>query len=167
MDENEIPMAAPIPEPAPNFDQGAPIPVPPPPGAPDQFQLDQGSGQFDQGPGMPPPPPQYQMPPEQQFTQTQYSPKARTNGFGSARKEKWPAVLLAYLFGWIGLHKFYLGYKTEGTIMLVVGAAGSILTFGFAPLVMAVISWIEAIKYLTLTEEDFDMIYVRGYKGWF
>lgn len=184
MDENGIPISPLTPEPvmapepaapvmapeqfAPAMapEPAAPIPLQPFAAAPDQAQAAFGQPQFGQD-GTTPPPPQYQMPPQQQYTQTQYSAKMRSHGIGSLQKQKWPAVLLAFCLGWIGMHKFYLGYKNEGTVMLIVGAAGMLLTLGLGTMVMFAIGIIEAVKYLTLTEEDFEYIYLRGYKGWF
>ncbi len=113
-----------------------------------------------------PPPPYQQVPPQQTYTQTQGNYKARSQGFGSLRKEKWPAVVLAFALGWLGIHKFYLGYKSEGLAMLLITIIGS-LCFGIGMMVMAVFAIIEGVKYVSLTEEDFEATYVRGYKGWF
>ena len=118
---------------------------------------------------VPPPPPTYQVPPQQQYAQPQYQQpagKTKTAGFGSAKKEKWPAVVLAFMLGAIGIHKFYLGYKQEGMIMLLVSIIGAVCTAGIGTMVMLVIGYIEAAKYVTLTEEEFEATYVRGYKGW-
>ncbi|MCL2530287.1 MAG: TM2 domain-containing protein [Coriobacteriia bacterium] len=114
------------------------------------------------------PPPTYQVPPQQQYyAQPQANTKTRTPGIGSAQKEKWPAVILAFVLGWLGMHKFYLGYKSEGLVMLLVSAIGLICTVGVATSVMVVIAIVEAVKYITSTEEDFEQTYVKGYKGWF
>jgi len=144
MSDNQIP---PYPQPMP----GAPVTPP----------------QAAQTQGAPiPPPPTYQMPPQQQYQQAPPTGKKRTTGLGSIKKEKWPAVLLAFTLGWIGIHKFYLGYKSEGMVMLLVGAIGT-LCVGLGLLVMEIIAIIEAVKYVTLTEEEFQETYVKGYKGWF
>jgi len=120
-----------------------------------------------QGAPVVPPPPTYQVPPQQQqyYTQPQASGKVRSPGIGSAKKEKWPAAALAFVLGFIGIHKFYLGYKTEGLIMLLVALIGG-ACFGIGMMVMMVIAIIEAVKYVTLTTEEFDATYVKGYKGW-
>lgn len=119
--------------------------------------------------GTVPPPPTYQQaPPQQQaytYDQAQNG-KTRSQGFGSVRKEKWPAVVLAFVLGPLGIHKFYLGYKTEGLAMLLISIIGS-LCAGLGPLVMCIFALIEAAKYVSLTEEDFQSTYVIGYKGWF
>lgn len=112
----------------------------------------------------------YQQPGYQQqyAPQPQYqpAPQVRWTGIGSPQKEKWVAVVLAFFLGALGLHKFYLGYKTEGIIMLVVALAGSIC-LGLGYVVMSIIAIIEAVKYVILTQEDFERTYVYGSKSWF
>lgn len=81
----------------------------------------------------------------------------------SGEKNRLVAVLLAFFLGYIGIHKFYLGYTTQGVIMLLV----SILTFGFGAIIMAVISLVEFGIYLSKSDEEFDRIYVQGKRGWF
>lgn len=78
-------------------------------------------------------------------------------------KDKLTAGLLGIFLGALGIHKFYLGYKKEAIIMLVV----SLATCGFGASVMGIIGLIEGIMYLTKSDEDFQAIYVEGYKGWF
>lgn len=78
-------------------------------------------------------------------------------------KEKIVAGLLAILIGTLGIHKFYLGYTKSGIIMLLV----SLLTFGFGAPVMAVISLIEGILYLTKSDAEFYQTYVQNRKEWF
>jgi len=116
-------------------------------------------------------PPQGTQPPPYDPNQATYyaQPVAapKSPGLGSAYKGKWEAVVLAFTLGWLGMHKFYLGYKTEGLIMLLVGVIGLLCTAGLGLLVMEVIAIIEAVRYLTLTQEDFERIYVQGRKGWF
>jgi TM2 domain-containing membrane protein YozV len=115
------------------------------------------------GPGQPYiPQPNYQYAP--QPTQPASSSN-RTAGIGSAYKDKWVAAVLAFLLGTFGIHKFYLGYKNEGLIMLLVSILGSCLA-GAGALVMLVISMIEAVRYVILTQEDFERKYVFGSKGW-
>lgn len=78
-------------------------------------------------------------------------------------KEKIVAGLLAILIGTLGIHKFYLGYTKSGIIMLLV----SLLTFGVGAPVMAVISLIEGILYLTKSDAEFYQTYVQNKKEWF
>ncbi len=113
------------------------------------------------------PPPTYQVPPQQNYVppQNQGGYKTRSMGIGSVRKEKWTAVVLAFVLGTLGIHKFYLGYKSEGLAMLLITVLGACIAVG--PMIMGIFAIIEAVKYVTLTEEDFQATYVDGYKGWF
>ena len=80
-------------------------------------------------------------------------------------KSKVAAGLLALFLGALGIHKFYLGYTTQGVIMILCTVLGALLIVG--PFVMGIISLVEGIIYLTKTDADFDAIYVKGNKGWF
>lgn len=73
------------------------------------------------------------------------------------------AGVLAIILGALGIHKFVLGYTTEGVIMLLV----SILSCGFLAPVVSIIGIIEGIIYLTKTDEQFEAIYITGRKPWF
>ncbi len=78
-------------------------------------------------------------------------------------KDKLVAGLLAIFLGTLGIHKFYLGYKKEGITMLLI----SVLTCGIGASVIGIIAFIEGIIYLTKSDEEFEQLYVIGYKGWF
>ena len=57
---------------------------------------------------------------------------ARANMMYDAnRKSNGVAYLFCFLFGWFGVHRFYLGQNGTGAIMLVLWAAGWV-TFFFA-----------------------------------
>jgi TM2 domain-containing membrane protein YozV len=65
--------------------------------------------------------------------------------------------------GWLGLHKFNMGYKKEGwtsilisVFLCIVGAA-----------VMNVISIVEGVIYLTKSDAEFYNEYVVNKKPWF
>lgn len=73
------------------------------------------------------------------------------------------AGVLGILLGGFGIHKFVLGYKTEGLIMLLT----TILTCFIAGAVWAIIGIIEGIIYLTKSDEEFIKTYVVGKRGWF
>ena len=73
--------------------------------------------------------------------------------------------MLAIFLGGLGIHKFYLGYTTQGIILLLVTILGALLLIG--PLITGVISLIEGIIYLTKSDEDFYNIYVVNKKEWF
>lgn len=80
-----------------------------------------------------------------------------------ASSKKIAAGICAILLGAFGIHKFILGYSTEGLIMLLV----SILTCGFGGAVMGIIGLVEGILYLTKTDEEFFSVYIVNKKGWF
>ena len=73
------------------------------------------------------------------------------------------AGLCGIFLGWAGVHKFILGYNTEGIIMLAV----SLLTCGIGATVTSIIGLVEGIIYLTKTDEDFQQTYVNNRKPWF
>lgn len=73
------------------------------------------------------------------------------------------AGVCGILLGFLGVHKFILGYTKEGLIMLL----ATVLTCGLAGIVMAVIGFIEGVIYLTKTDSDFRQLYVLNRRGWF
>ncbi|MBN3894687.1 MAG: TM2 domain-containing protein [Nostoc sp. NOS(2021)] len=82
---------------------------------------------------------------------------------GDASSKKIAAGICAILLGALGIHKFILGYTTEGVIMLLV----TILTFGFGGAIMGIVGLVEGIIYLTKTDEEFLNAYIIEKKGWF
>ena len=82
-------------------------------------------------------------------------------------KSKIAAGLLGIFLGGLGIHKFYLGYKKEGLIMLAISLVGGILTLGIAASVIGIIGIVEGIIYLVQEDDVFDRIYVQNRKGWF
>ncbi len=77
--------------------------------------------------------------------------------------KKIAAGVCGILLGYLGIHKFILGYTTEGIIMLLV----SLLTCGIGASVMWIIGLIEGILYLTKSDEEFVNTYITNKKGWF
>lgn len=78
-------------------------------------------------------------------------------------EKKIAAGICGILLGALGVHKFILGYTTQGIIMLLV----TVLTLGLAGFIMGIIGLIEGILYLTKSDEDFSRIYIQNKKGWF
>lgn len=74
--------------------------------------------------------------------------------------KKIPAGICGILLGVFGVHKFILGYTTEGLIMLGI----SVVTCGS---ISSIIGLVEGIIYLTKTDEEFVATYVTAKKGWF
>ncbi|AHB87556.1 TM2 domain containing protein [Thermosynechococcus sp. NK55a] len=77
--------------------------------------------------------------------------------------KKLAAGICGILLGTLGIHKFVLGYNTEGLIMLLV----SLLTCGLAAPVMGIIGLIEGIMYLSKSDQEFYNTYIAAKKGWF
>ncbi len=65
------------------------------------------------------------------------------------KKSKLVAALLALFLGWLGFHKFYLGRTGWGVLYLLF----------FWTLVPAFISFFEAIRYLIMSDEEFNSRY--------
>ena len=71
--------------------------------------------------------------------------------------------ILAIVLGPFGIHKFILGYTTQGIILL----AATIITCGIAAPITSIIGFIEGILYLTKSDEEFKNMYQINKKEWF
>lgn len=69
------------------------------------------------------------------------------------------AGILGIVAGGFGVHKFILGYTTEGIIQIVL----TFITCG----VGSIIGLVEGIIYLTKSDEEFVRTYIQNKKGWF
>lgn len=89
----------------------------------------------------------------------------------SGEKNKIVAGLLAIFFGYLGIHKFYLGYGSAGAIMLALTITGwlfAIIVIGFIWVwIPIIIGYIEAVIYFTKSDQDFEQTYVIGNRPWF
>ncbi len=103
--------------------------------------------------------------PEQQPGGPQPQPGPAGPEGGDVSSKKLLAGILGIVLGWLGIHKFVLGYTKEGVIMLVVSIVGMLILIG--PMVVGVIGLIEGILYLTKSDEEFRTTYIEGHKGWF
>ena len=90
-------------------------------------------------------------------------PGALTDWKALGGDKKIIAGVLGILLGALGVHKFILGYTTEGVIMLLV----SVLSCGILAVVPSVIGIVEGIMYLTKSDEEFVRTYIQSKKGWF
>ena len=97
-----------------------------------------------------------------------YQPIQPPTPYGSGQMQDWQqlgadkkitAGILALLIGSLGVHKFFLGYTTEGIIQIVL----TFLTCGIG----GIIGLIEGIIYLTKSDEEFVRTYIQNKKGWF
>ncbi len=107
------------------------------------------------------------------YQQRQYAPKYHSPNqyHQEAYNKKILAGVLAIILGHIGIHKFVLGYTTEGILLLVLGLTGYITTcmfIGYYMLLIAfIIGLVEGIIYLTHTDNDFYETYILNKKPWF
>lgn len=73
-------------------------------------------------------------------------------------KKRTTAILLAIFLGWTGAHKFYL--RDPGTgffyLMLTIFSASLRLPIG------SILGWIDAFRYITMSEEYFDKKFNKG-----
>jgi TM2 domain-containing membrane protein YozV len=81
------------------------------------------------------------------------------------------AGVCGILLGWLGVHKFILGYTGAGLIMLLVSILAPIITcftYGCLGLfVMGIIGIIEGIIYLSKSDDDFVRTYLDNRREWF
>jgi len=96
--------------------------------------------------------PQYQ-PPQYQYQPPQYTPPQQsyynTPPAGYAQKSRLAAGLLGIMLGVFGVHNFYLGFNTRGTIQLIVSLAGGLLTCGIATIAILIWAFIEGVMILS------------------
>jgi TM2 domain-containing membrane protein YozV len=76
----------------------------------------------------------------------------------SRKKIAWLAITL----GWLGIHRFKLGNKKEGIINLVI----TLLPVIPGGIVFFVIGVFEGVKYLRMSDVDFEETYLSRKKKW-
>jgi TM2 domain-containing membrane protein YozV len=91
------------------------------------------------------------------------NPQSMTDWKAMGADKKIAAGICGIVLGWAGVHKFILGYTTEGVIMLVISLV-SCFTLAIVP---SVIGIVEGIIYLTKSDEEFVRTYLQNKKGWF
>jgi TM2 domain-containing membrane protein YozV len=85
------------------------------------------------------------------FADAAAAPVSATN---STAEKRIVAGVLGICFGGLGVHKFYLGYKTQGLVMLGSFVLGLVFA-GIPSAVVALIGFVEGIMYLSLSNEEF------------
>lgn len=83
-------------------------------------------------------------------------PKYTTPPVGYQQKSRLAAGLLAIILGSLGIHNFYMGFNTKGTIQLVLCLAGGLLTCGVATVAAAIWGFIEGVMLLSSNGPRFD-----------
>ena len=87
------------------------------------------------------------------------NPGPMTDWKSQGADKKMVAGICGILLGGFGVHKFILGYTTEGIIQIVI----TLVTCGAG----SIVGLIEGIIYLTKSDEEFVRTYIYGRKGWF
>ena len=82
-------------------------------------------------------------------------------------KSRGVAGAAAILMGGLGVHKFYLGYYTQGLVLLVVFAFGFYRPGFLINAVIGGVTAIEGIIYLLKSDEEFHRTYVENKRPWF
>ena len=139
--------------------------LPPSPAGQDQPTREYPPPSFEQSHSSYPPayePPAGYPPVPQNYPQ-QYGYPAAPGAKPAGADKKFAAGLCGSLIGGLGIHKFILGYNTEGLIMLLV----TLLPCGFGAIITGIVGLIEGIIYLTKSDEEFVNTYVLNKKGWF
>ena len=108
------------------------------------------------------------VPPQNPYgQQAQYGYQQPYAAPAVGEKDHVAAGLLALFLGWLGVHKFYLGYNTSGFIMLGTSILGGILTLSVASWAIWVIAIVEGIFYLSKSQTEFEQMYVINKREWF
>jgi TM2 domain-containing membrane protein YozV len=90
-------------------------------------------------------------------------PGALTDWKAMGADKKILAGILGIVVGAFGVHKFVLGYTTEGLIMLL----ATVVSCGILGMATSIIGIVEGIIYLTKSDEEFVTTYLQNKKGWF
>ncbi|MDH3649701.1 MAG: NINE protein, partial [Saprospiraceae bacterium] len=80
----------------------------------------------------------------------------------SGNRSKYLAGVLAFFFGVLGIHRFYLGRRTQGILYLVAAFIGLMMTIeeGFPAIAfVAVVAFIDSIVLFAMPQYDFDRKY--------
>ena len=88
-------------------------------------------------------------------------------GLDELKSRRTTIGILAIIFGFLGVHKFMLGYKREGFILLAISIFGGIITCGIAVIFTDIIGIIEGIMILNKTPMQFKKTYIDKKTFWF
>lgn len=136
----------------------APEPQPAPPQQSGQEQPPVQYATYNYNFNAPPEPNGYQPP---NFTAQSYQarpqqPKYTTPPPGYQQKSRLAAGLLAFMLGGLGIHNFYLGFNTRGTIQLILCLAVGLFTCGLGSIAAFIWGFIEAVGLLSSNNPRFD-----------
>jgi len=77
------------------------------------------------------------------------------------------AGVLGILLGGLGIHKFYLGYYSQGVILLGCSLIGALFPWYVGTLAIMLLGLIEGLIYLTKSDDQFVAQYLQSRRAWF
>lgn len=119
--------------------------------APDQNQTGYQPPQYTQQYQQQYQPPRYTQQYQQPYQQPTYNappPPVYSTPQGYGQKSRIAAALLAFLFGYLGVHNFYMGNTGKGIAQLLIGSLGSTVTCGLGLIAAEIWSIYEGIQLL-------------------
>ena len=93
--------------------------------------------------------------------------KSSASDWDAIKSKRTTAGILGIFFGFLGVHKFILGYTAEGFVLLGISVIGGIITCGLSIIVTDIIGIIEVIIILSKSAEEFKRTYLDKKTGWF
>ena len=82
----------------------------------------------------------------------------RALGVPRATKNRQLAGWIAILCGYLGIHKFYLGFPKEGWVYLLVSLVGGGILLGIPLFIIWIMAALEGVVYLKSSDEEFEQI---------
>lgn len=74
-------------------------------------------------------------------------------------KNKNKAGILALLFGWLGIHRYYLNQRGLGITYMIFGILGIVTDTPFFLVTICLISFVDALLFFTQSKTEFDIKY--------
>lgn len=88
-------------------------------------------------------------------------------GGPAAESKRVSCGIFAITLGFLGVHKFILGYNDAGGTMLAISLLGGFCTGGMATAVVWIIAVVEGITYLNKSDAEFVQTYQVGKREWY
>lgn len=96
-----------------------------------------------------------------------------SNPFVTAKhKSRKVAMWLAILLGWVGAHKFYMGKILPALFHIAFSVLGIFWGINYSDWSMFIwLGWVfpifEGSRYMNMTDEEFEEVYIKGGRSWF
>lgn len=87
-------------------------------------------------------------------------------------KSRKVAMWLAILLGWVGAHKFYMGKVLPALFHIAFSVLGIFWGINYSDWSMFIwLGWVfpifEGSRYMNMTDEEFEEVYIKGGRSWF